>query len=185
MGQAKLTVALVIAIVFQWIARSVSESLAYIDLPLIIVVYTALQGNTIRALFFATLAGLAVDALSGGLLGSNGFSKTLVAYLVSELVRRVYVENFLLRILVLMAAIIVDETVYYFMHRLLGQNINGLLFNVVSFTLLATTIVGIVFFLILDNLSLENMREAIKRNELFSPRRQPRRRNPIRLGKKV
>jgi hypothetical protein len=84
-----------------------------------------------------------------------------------------------------MAAIVVDETVYYFMHRLLGQNIDGLLFNVVSFTLLATTLVGIVLFLILDNLNLENMREVIKRNELLSPRRQPRRRNPIRLGKKV
>jgi rod shape-determining protein MreD len=54
---------------------------------LIIVVYAALQRNAIRAIIFGTIAGIAVDALSGGLLGANGFSKTLVAYVVSEIAR--------------------------------------------------------------------------------------------------
>src|SRR6476659_7469024 len=98
MEGVRLTIALIIAILLQWTLRNVAEPFAYIDFPLIIVVYAALQRNSIRALLFGTIAGVAVDALSGGLLGANGFSKTLIAYAVSEMARRVYMDNLLLRI---------------------------------------------------------------------------------------
>ncbi len=84
MDQLKITIALIIAVLLQWTLRNVAEPFAYIDLPLIIVVYAALQRDAIKAIFFGTFAGLAVDALSGGLLGANGFSKTLVAFMVSR-----------------------------------------------------------------------------------------------------
>ena len=48
--------------------------------------------------------GLAVDAASGGVLGSGGFSKTLTAYLVYFAATRVNLENPLLRIPVLAVA---------------------------------------------------------------------------------
>src|ERR1043165_4513211 len=121
MEQVKLTAALIIAVLLQWTLRSVAEPLAYIDFPLIIVVYAALQRNSLRAILFGTFSGLAVDALSGGLLGGNGFSKTLVAYIVSEIARRVYMDNLLLRIPVIAGACLLDDFVYYGMHRLLGQ----------------------------------------------------------------
>jgi len=71
MEQVKLTAALVIAVILQWTLRNVAEPFAYIDFPLIIVVYAALQRNSLRAILFGTFSGLAVDALSGGLLGAN------------------------------------------------------------------------------------------------------------------
>ncbi len=185
MEQAKIIIALVIAVIFQWVARSIAEPLAYIDFPLIIVIYVALQGNTIRALFFATLSGIAVDALSGGLLGANGFSKTLVVYLVSEVVRRVYVENLILRLLLLAASTLISGLVYYGTHRLLGQNINGDVFSIVSYTLIATVLSGLVVFLILDNLTAESLKEFRRRSEMFASKRQLRRRGPIRLGRKI
>ena len=77
MESVKITIALIIAILLQWTLRNVAEPFAYIDFPLIIVVYAALQRNSIKAILFGTIAGIAVDALSGGLLGANGFSKTL------------------------------------------------------------------------------------------------------------
>src|ERR1041384_8488107 len=98
MDQIKLPIALIIAVVLQWTLRNVAEPFMFIDFPLIIVVYAALQRNSIRAILYGTVAGLAVDALSGGLLGANGFTKTLIAYIVSELARRVYLDNLLLRI---------------------------------------------------------------------------------------
>ena len=121
MEQVKITVALIIAILLQWTLRNVAEPFAYIDFPLIIVVYAALQRNAIKALLYGTVAGLAVDALSGGLLGANGFSKTLIAYIVSEIVRRVYMDNLLLRIPVIAGASLLSNLVYYGMHRLLGS----------------------------------------------------------------
>src|SRR4029079_10032373 len=140
MDQLKFTIALIIAVLLQWTLRNVAEPLAYIDFPLIIVVYAALQRDSIKALFFGTFAGIAVDALSGGLLGANGFAKTLVAYIVCEITRRVYMDNLLLRIPVIAGACFLDDAVYYGLHRLLGQQPSGEFLIVASYTLIGTTV---------------------------------------------
>lgn len=180
MEQVKITAALVIAVLLQWTLRNVAEPLTFIDFPLIIVVYAALRGSSIRALFYATFAGIAVDALSGGLLGANGFSKTLIAFIVSEIVRRVYVDNLLLRIPVIAGACLLNDLVYYGMHRLLGQQPTGQFVPTIAYTLIGTTIAGTIIYLILDRFFAENIRKG--KREVFTPRRQTRRRNPIRLG---
>lgn len=182
MEQLKITVALIIAIVLQWTLRNLFPPIAYVDFPLIIVVYAALQRNSIRAILYGTIAGLAVDALSGGLLGANGFSKTLIAYIVSELARRVYLDNLLLRIPVIAAACFLDDLVYFGMHKLLGQELAGPLFETIGYTLIGTTIVGTIVYLILDSFSSGTL--GRQKRDFFTPRRQTRRRNPIRLNKK-
>lgn len=181
MENLKITIALIIAVMLQWTMRNVAEPFAYIDFVLIVVVYSALQRNAMRAILFGTFAGLAVDALSGGLLGASGFSKTLVAYMVSELARRVYLDNLLLRIPVIAGACLLDDLIYYGVHRLLGQEPTVQVMVTISYTLIGTTIAGTMFFVLLDYLSSESLRP--KRREMFPTRRQTRRRNPIRLGK--
>ena len=171
---------MIIAIVLQWTLRNVAEPFAFIDFPLIIVIYAALQRNGIKALFYGSIAGLAVDALSGGLLGANGFSKTLIAYLVSEIVRRVYLDNLLLRIPVIAGACLLNILVYYGMHRLLGQMPQAELVPTLAYTVIGTTIAGTIIYLILDSFFAENVK--LRKREIFAPRRQTRRRNPIRLG---
>jgi rod shape-determining protein MreD len=180
MEQLKITIALVIAVLLQWTLRNVADSFVFIDFPLIIVVYAALQRSGIQALFYGSLAGLAVDALSGGLLGANGFSKTLIAYIVAEMVRRVYLDNLLLRIPVIAGACLLNDLVYYGMHRLLGQTPTAELVATTAYSVIGTTIAGTVIYLILDSFFAENKR--VKKKEIFAPRRQTRRRNPIRLG---
>jgi rod shape-determining protein MreD len=182
MEQVKITIVLFIAVLLQWTLRNVFEPFAFIDFPLIIVVYAALQGSSVRALLYGTFAGIAVDALSGGLLGANGFSKTLIAFIVAEIVRRVYVDNLLLRIPVIAGACLLDDLVYYGMHRLLGQEPTGQFVTTLAYTLIGTTIAGTIIYLILDSFFAENVRN--RRREVFAPRRQTRRRNPIRLGSK-
>src|SRR3982750_1382043 len=142
MEQVKLTIALIIAVLLQWTLRNVAEPFVYIDFPLIIVVYAALQRNSLRAILFGTFSGLAVDALSGGLLGANGFTKTLVAYIVSEVARRVYMDNLLLRIPVIAGACFLDNAIYFGMHRLLGQDMTGQFWINVSYALIGTTVAG-------------------------------------------
>ena len=181
MEQVKLTIALIIAVLLQWTLRNVAEPLAYIDFPLIIVVYAALQRNSIRAIFFGTFAGLAVDALSGGLLGANGFSKTLIAFIVSELARRVYLDNLLLRIPVIAGACLLNNAVYYGLHRLLGQDMSAQFWINTSYALIGTTIAGTAVYLLLDNFLTE--KASNRRREMFPAKRTSRRRNPIRLGK--
>lgn len=181
MENVKITIALIVAVILQWTLRNVAEPLAYIDFPLIVVVYAALQRNSIKAILFGTLAGIAVDALSGSLLGANGFSKTLIAYLVSELARRVYMDNLLLRIPVIAGACLLDDAVYWGMHWLLGQPPTVPLVVTMSYTLIGTTIAGTIAYLMLDFVLTERVRP--RRREMFPTRRQTRRRNPIRLSK--
>ena len=181
MEGVKLTISLILAIVLQWTLRNVNESFAYIDFPLIIVVYAALQRNSIRAILFGTISGITMDALSGGLLGANGFSKTLVAYLVSEMARRVYLDNLVLRIPVLAGACLLNYLAYYWLHRLLGQPPSGDVLVITAYSLMGTTIAGTIIYMILQNLSTNKGRR--KKRDMFSSRRQTRRRNPIRLNR--
>jgi len=182
MEQVKITAALIIAVILQLTLRNVHEIFMYVDFPLTIIVYAALQRNTIKALIFGTVAGIIVDAMSGGLLGASGLSKTLVAFVVSEIARRVYLDNLLLQIPVIAGACLLDDLVYYGAHRLLGQELNAPFLVTIAYTLIGTTIAGTIIYLILGNISADRLKR--RRHDSFSSRRQTRRRNPIRLGKR-
>ena len=181
MEGVRLTISLIVAVMLQWTLRNVWEPFAYIDFPLIIVVFAALQRNSIRALIFGTVAGISMDALSGGLLGANGFTKTLVAYIVSEIARRVYLDNLLLRIPVIAGACLLDDLVYYGLHKMFGQPPVADVLVTVSYSLIGTTVVGTLVYMFLQNRTTEKVRRP--RREIFASRRIRNRRNPIRLNK--
>jgi rod shape-determining protein MreD len=117
-------------------------------------------------------------------LGANGFSKTLIAYIVSEIVRRVYVDNLLLQIPVIAGACFADNLIYYGVHKLLGQEPNVPVMTTIAYSVIGTTIAGTIVYLILGSFFVEGAVKTRKR-EIFSARRQTRRRNPIRLGRKT
>jgi rod shape-determining protein MreD len=181
MEQIKVVIALIIAILLQWTLRNVAEPLAYVNFPLIIVVYAALQRNSIRAILFGTVSGILVDALSGGLLGANGFTQTIIAFIVSEITRRVYMDNALLRIPVIAGACLLNLTMYYWLHRLFGQTPAGDVLVIGAYSLIGTTIVGTLVYILLDAMSGGKVNK--KKRDMFGSRRQTRRRNPIRLSK--
>ena len=104
----KLAVCVALAVVLQSTLSALWQPLAYADLPLIVVVYFALRRDAVLAVFIGTIAGLGTDLLSSGLLGANGFSMTLTAYLIAALVTRVMLDNPLLRIPVLAGAAAFD-----------------------------------------------------------------------------
>ncbi len=181
MEGVRLTIALIIAVILQWTLRNVAEPFAYIDFPLIIVVYAALQRNSIRAIIFGTLSGVAIDALSGGFLGANGFSQTVVAFIVSEMARRVYLDNLLLRIPVIAGAYLLNALIYFGVHSLFSQAPPGDPLVTGAYTMVGTTIAGTLIYLLLQTLSGDKIRR--KKRDMFTPKRQTRRRNPIRLNK--
>jgi hypothetical protein len=103
--------------------------------------------------------------------------------MVSEITRRVYVDNLLLRIPIIAGACLLDDLIYYGMHRLFGQDPNVNPIVTMAYTLIGTTIAGTLIYIILERLKSDNLR---RRKRDFFPqrqRRQTRRRNPIRLGK--
>jgi len=173
MSHIKIAVVLSVAIVLQLLLREVWRPLAYIDFPLVVVVYIALQRDAWKALLVGTLAGLIIDAGSGGLVGAGGFSKTLTAYIIYFAATRVNLENPLLRIPVLAAGSVIDSAIYVFWHRVLGYPPAVPFVQTMSYKLIATTIVGTVALYLLDAVVAE--RSAQRRQ--FATRRRVARRS--------
>ena len=158
MPQLKIAAVLAFAILLQLSLRAVWDPLAYVDFPLIVVVYIALQRHAWHALIVGTIAGLAIDAASKGLIGAGGFSKTLTAYLIYFVAARVNLENPLMRIPVLAAATVLDSAIYVFWHRALGNSPNVPFVQTMSYRLIGTTIVGTLALFLLDSVFTERAR---------------------------
>jgi len=158
MPQLKIAAVLALAILLQLSLRAVWYPLAYIDLPLIVVVYIALQRHAWHALIVGTIAGLAIDAASRALIGAGGFSKTLTAYLIYFVATRVNLENPLMRIPVLATATLLDSAIYVFWHRALGNSPNVPFVQTMSYRLIGTTIAGTLVMFLLDSVFTERAR---------------------------
>lgn len=172
MPQLKIAAVLALSIVLQLSLGAVWPPLSYIDFPLIVVVYIALQRDAWRALVVGTLAGVIIDSASGGLIGAGGFSKTLTAYIIYFAATRVNLENPLLRIPVLAAASVLDASIYVFWHRVLGYATNVPVMQTIAYKLIATTTMGLVVLYMLDSVVAE--RSAQRRQ--FATRRRVARR---------
>ncbi|HWS56403.1 MAG TPA: rod shape-determining protein MreD [Pyrinomonadaceae bacterium] len=158
----KLAVCVALAVVLQSSLRALWPPLAYADLPLVVVAYFALRRDAVQAVVIATVAGLGTDVLSNGLLGANGFSKTLTAYLLAALVTRVMLDNPLLRIPVLAGAAAFDTFVNVFLHRLLGQAITPMgdsLAETAAHRIIWTTVVGTFLAFALDTFFSDTARQ--------------------------
>lgn len=172
MSQLKIAAVLLISIVLQLSLREVWRPLAYIDFPLIVVVYIALQREAWQALVVGTLAGLIVDARSGGLIGAGGFAKTLTAYFIFFAATKVNLENPLLRIPVLAAASVLDSAIYVFWHRVLGYAPGVPFVQTLSYKLIATTVAGTLVLYVLDSVKSG---ESAQRRQFATRRRVARR----------
>jgi rod shape-determining protein MreD len=181
MRQLKIALVLTLAILLQSSLGNIWHPLVYIDLPLIVVVYFALQRDMMQALIVGAVAGLGTDAVGvGGLLGAGGFSKTLIAYLIAALATKVMLDNPLVRIPVLAGAALLDATMYVLLHRMLGQASQKPFVELASYELIWTTVVGTVLLYVFDTFFSERARQRRQ----FAFRRRVARRGAVRLGRK-
>jgi rod shape-determining protein MreD len=153
MEQIKITILLVAAILLQWTAGNLWQPISHIDFVLIAVVYSALQRNAIKAIVFGAAGGVAIDALSGGLIGSNGFTKTFIAYLVSEISRRFNMDNLFMRLSVLAVACLLDDLIFFGVNFLLGRTPTSPFAITLAYNFIGTFAVGVLLFVIIERLS--------------------------------
>ena len=174
----KIAVCVALAVLLQSSLTTVWRPFAYADLALVVVVYFALQRDAVQAVVIGTVAGLATDVLSGGLLGARGFSMTLTAYLLAALVTRVMLDNALLRIPVLAGAAGFNTLIYLLLHQLLGQPpgspLAGSMAETVAFSVIWTTVAGTAAAFVLDLFFSESMR--LRQRRAFAFRRRLARR---------
>ncbi|MBC7929734.1 MAG: rod shape-determining protein MreD [Rubrivivax sp.] len=173
----KIAVCVALAVVMQSSLGALWPPLAYADLPLVVVVYFALQRDAVLAVMIGTVAGLGADVLSGGLLGAGGFALTLTAYLLAALVTRVMIDNALLRIPVVAGSAFFATVVYLLLHQLLGQPptpLGGSIAETVAYKVIWTTAAGAVLAFALDIVFDESAR--LRQRRAFAFRRRIARR---------
>jgi rod shape-determining protein MreD len=94
MRAAKLAAGLAAAVVLHLVGTRLLPSLPQrIDLFLVVVALSALDGQTLQAVLFGLLAGLVQDTLAGGNFGLFGFADTAVAYGMARLAQRLVIQR--------------------------------------------------------------------------------------------
>lgn len=185
MRQVKIAIVIILALVVQTslaAARGpVGKYSVFIDLPLIVVVYFALQRDAIQAVVVGTICGLAMDIMGGGLLGGFGFTKTLVAFLVVTITTRVMLlDNPMIRIPVLAGASLLDSALYVGLHYIFGQKTTQPFVVFVTMKVIGTTVVGTAILYLLERLFSERSQQR----KQFAFRRRIARRNMARVGRR-
>lgn len=110
-----------LALVLQGLlSRGVGNARLYVDLPLVAVVYVALSRGRTAGLFAGSLAGLAQDAASGGVLGVGGMSKSIAGFLAGLVGTQFIVTQAFPRLLVFVGASLVNSLLFMGIYLLLG-----------------------------------------------------------------
>lgn len=95
--------ALAVALALQTLLAHAMGNRSAIDLVTVTVIYFALGSGPAAGILIGSAAGLAQDALSGGVLGVNGFASCLVAFAAGAIGAQFIVANMLPRFVVFVA----------------------------------------------------------------------------------
>ena len=102
------------------LSQQIKPGLALIDWLLLVTVYVSLLRDPTSALLSATAAGLLQDASSGGpVLGVSGLAKVLAAFVVYQISSMIVFEHFLIRLLMVAVASLVDLFTLLAFYRML------------------------------------------------------------------
>lgn len=116
-----LVAALAAAVVLQTtLAGFLVPGAMAVDLVLVVVVYVALTSGPVAGLLAGTVGGLVQDALSSGILGMGGLTKTLVGFLVGRFGTQFIVTATVPRFLVGAAASAAHAGLFMGAYTLLG-----------------------------------------------------------------
>ena len=141
------------AILFQVYVPLYFGFLAYLELPLLVVVYFALiRRSPVTGTLIGAAVGLMQDSLSHQPLGMFGIVKTLVGYFAASIGTRFEMDHFLVRFVVGYFFFFFHQFLYWVLTRaLLGQPMNFDVKQTLLFGLLNAT-VAIPLFHIFDKL---------------------------------
>jgi rod shape-determining protein MreD len=117
-----------------------------VDLVLVVVIYNALASGRVAGLLTGTFAGLVQDALSGGVLGMAGLSKTVIGFLAGIVGTQFIVTHSASRFVVFFLATVVNAVVFMGLYEVLGLRHFGTPFAAVAGQGLGNAVVGVLAF---------------------------------------
>ena len=131
------------------------------DLSLIFAFFCGARFEMNRGVFMGGLTGFVQDCLSGGLLGMNTLSKSLIAFFVDSLKDKIFVEKFFPIAIFLASASLVDGAIFYiFSVMLMKQTVQkGFFFNSLPIYTIYNALVGPLVFFVLNLYQKRNRKE--------------------------
>jgi rod shape-determining protein MreD len=147
MRAAAVVAAIVVALILQTtLARFVMRGTVAVDLILVAVVCVSLIGGPITGLLAGAAAGLAQDALSSGVIGIGGLSKTVVGFLAGTIGSQLIVTQPIPRFVVFIGATILHAAIFIGLYLLLDLRQFGSPYAAVAGQALGNALVGVVVF---------------------------------------
>jgi rod shape-determining protein MreD len=146
----RFAISLIAVVVIQGILAFRFRVFGYFDLALICCVYYGFTlGRPVASVFIGSALGLMQDALAGAVVGTNGFSKTLIGFLAASAGGKFAVDQPITRIFALFLFSLGDGLVVSILGLMVGSLPNTAYGGLVGGWMLTATfntLLGLVFF---------------------------------------
>jgi rod shape-determining protein MreD len=132
------------------LARFLVRANVAVDLVLVAVVFIALTSGPVTGMLSGALAGLIQDALSSGIVGIGGLSKTVVGFLAGIIGTQFIVTYTLPRFVAFFAATVVHAAIFMGLYTLLDLRHFETPYAAVAREALGNAVVGVVAFQLVE-----------------------------------
>jgi len=145
-----MALAIFLALALQTTVAFSLASHAAVDLVLVVVVYLALSAGPEMGLLGGSIAGLAQDALAGGVIGVGGLAKALVGFLAGLVATQFIVVGAAHRFVVFFVASLVNTGCFVGLYRVIDPRGVAAPWSAVLTQALVNALVGILAFRIVE-----------------------------------
>jgi rod shape-determining protein MreD len=147
MTAVRMAAFIAVALVLQTtLARFLVRGSVGVDLVLVVVIYISLRGGPTVGMLTGTVAGLAQDALTTGVVGIGSLGKTIVGYLAGTVGTAFIVAQPLPRFLVFFAATLLEMAVITGLHAALDPGPAVVPIGAILAQAFGNSLVGVVAF---------------------------------------
>ena len=139
-----------------------------LDFVLVAVCFCALSWGPTAGLLAGTIGGLVQDALSGGVIGVGGLSKTLVGFLAGAIGTQFIVAQFIPRLVVFVGGTLLHQLCFWGIYALIEQRPTSVPWSAVMMQAVINASVGLLVFQIIELAPGFAARRRARRSRLSS-----------------
>ena len=150
MRSLRTLIAIAFILLLQTMVLGRFDRLQAIDLFLLFNVYYALNFSPLSCIAVSVSSGVIQDAFTGGIIGMNAFSKTIVAYSIAVLSSRLMIKHPFILMMLVAVSTAVDLITIQMLNRLFGLPQITLSYQVFLTATILNMLVGLLGFHVAD-----------------------------------
>ena len=163
--------ALIVSLLFQTTLAGMSlEGATMVNFVLIAVVYVALSLGAVTGLLAGAAGGLVQDAISGGIVGIGGLSKTVAGFLVGVLGAQFIVAQPLPRFIMFVGATVLHDLCFQSLHALIEIRPLRIVWGSLMTQAFVNAVIGILAFYVVEGAPKWTQRRDARRGASLSRR---------------